>query len=137
MNISHISYYLPNNTVSLSQLCDANELTRSEAAVMKRMMGLEFVARDSTRTPYDNLCVVLSALLKECPVKRDCIRYIFITHTADYIAPFQYNLSLKIKKQFHFYQALCFGSVINKCATPFHFFYLANQLFSGFINSLK
>lgn len=114
---------------TLSDLCQQDELSKEEASIFEKLMGLKQVPRDADQTPYDNIRTVLSLFLEEQEIDRDKVRYIFISHTADYIVPFQFNLSQLFTEEFQFNQAICFGSVVNKCASPFHFFKISKTLF--------
>jgi 3-oxoacyl-[acyl-carrier-protein] synthase-3 len=129
MNIECIEYYLPNTLSSLSDLAQQSEFSWDEARVFEKLMGLKQVPRDIRKTPYDNIRLVLTSFLKKKKISSVKDRYIFISHTADYIVPFQLNLSQLITDEFQFTRAICFSSVVNKCATPFHFFKLAASLF--------
>lgn len=131
MNIEHISYYLPSKKLGLSELCQQNELDKEAVYIFEKIMGLAQVPRDSNQTVTDNIRLVLTLFLKETAINKNKVRYIFIAHTADYIAPFSLNLSQLIVQEFQFNNAICFGSVLNKCATPFHFFKIANVLFQS------
>ncbi len=129
MNIEYIAYYTPSKTTTLAHLCQKNELSCDEATVLEKLMGLKQVPRDPNKTPYDNIRALLTLFLNKEKIDTQKVRYVFISHTADYIIPFQFNLSQLVTNEFQFRNALCFSSVINKCASPFHFFKLANTLF--------
>src|SRR3990167_3538781 len=129
MNIEHISYFIPEQAQLISDLCQQNELSKEEAHVFSRIMGLKQVSRDSNQTSFDNIKSVLTLFLNRTLVNKNKVRYILISHTADYISPFSFNLSELITQVFQFNNAICFGSVLNKCATPFHFFKIANGFF--------
>lgn len=131
MNIEHISYYTPNKMTKISDLCQKNELSDEEASIFEKLMGLQQVPRDPNKTPHDHIRTVLTLFLHEKNIDTGKVRYVFMSHTADYIVPFQFNLSQLITKEFQFSNAICFSSVINKCASPFHFFKLANTLFQS------
>ncbi len=131
MNIEHISYFLPDKTNLVSELSQQGEFSRDEAHVFTKIMGLMEVPRDASQTSFDNIKSVFSLFFNEKSIDKNKVRYILMSHTADYIVPCSYHLSELIIQAFQFYQATCFGSVVNKCATPFHFFKIASVLFQA------
>src|SRR3990167_4068458 len=63
MNIEHISYFIPEQAQLISDLCQQNELSKEEAHVFSRIMGLKQVSRDSNQTSFDNIKSVLTLFL--------------------------------------------------------------------------
>src|SRR3990167_5454249 len=129
MQLSHVSYHLASQIKSISELSALGEITTSEASVYEKMMGLQCTPRESDATYYDQLTTVIKKLLDEYSLDPDSVKYLFFSHTADYVEPQGFNMLQKIATDFKFKNALSFGSTINKCASGFHFIQLANDLF--------
>lgn len=129
MYLSHIAYQLSPTQVNLTTLVTQGELTAVEAMVFERMMGLKMISRNASSTA----CLLASAVLKQFfnqpHANKKKIKYVLFAHTADYVAPFEFNILKDLAEAFELSEAICFSSTINKCASAFHLIELAKTLF--------
>ena len=76
MQLEHISYFIPQQRLALRDMADLSKMNDAEIRVMEKFMGLEFVPRNSNRTPYDNLLILLHQFLSECELKKQHVKYL-------------------------------------------------------------
>src|SRR3990167_5336465 len=129
MYISHITSQVSPNRTTLFDLVNSNEISTEEAKVFHRLMGLNYIARDSNLTVSSQVDQVIEKCLDEYPLKVNHVKYILFAHTADYVSPITDAILPRVRKKYEFIHAKLFASSLYKCATPFYFIKLANILF--------
>lgn len=130
MYLAHVTYYLPSSIFSLSDLAQAGEFSDFEGRVFERMMGLKWVSRAPDFSVYDLARIAMQKFLKESLIDTGKINYFLFAHTADYVAPIEFNILQKLRKEFKLINAFCFSSTVNKCASVFQLIKLAQSIIS-------
>jgi 3-oxoacyl-[acyl-carrier-protein] synthase-3 len=128
MQITHIDYRVANNKMQMSEFIGAGVLQKSEAVIMEKMMGLKIIPRDHAVTQYDRVDLLMKKLLSALTLDPLKVKYIFLSHTAEQIAPISIPHFSNRMRQLGFRHAIAFGSTLNKCATPFHYIEIASIL---------
>lgn len=129
MHLAYITYQLSPAASKLETLVDQGELSKDEAVVFERMMGLKMISRDNSLTPYSLAQLALENFFAKSYFDVRKIKYFMFAHTADYVAPFEFNFLNNMIDQFKLSEAIAFSSTINKCASAFHLIEMAKTLF--------
>ena len=137
MHISHITYALSKNKLSLQDIAALNQISHSEAIVYQKIMGLNTVPRDKQSTVYDQLSSVIKKFLYETKIDVNEVKYILFAHTSEYIAPFSRSVLQELVNLYLFNQAIAFGLTINKCASAFQLLNIASHFFEDLSVSEK
>lgn len=129
MNITHLSYVISDQSETISALSNQGEIPVTEGLILEKIMGLQCVPRDKEINHAEQLGNVIKKLLSECSIDPLSIKYLLLSHTADYVAPQKVDILSVIAKKYKFNHALCFGSTIYKCAGAFHWLTMADRFF--------
>ncbi|MCX7124684.1 MAG: hypothetical protein NTU49_02800 [Gammaproteobacteria bacterium] len=129
MNLAHITYQVSENLFSVNDLSKIGEIPVSEAKIFEKIMGLNYVPRDSKITGVIQLSNIVEKLLREYSLNTKKVKYLLCAHTSDYISPWGVNSLENIIGKFQFSEATFFGSTVHKCAGGFHLLQLSEKLF--------
>lgn len=131
MNIVQIEYQLADNSIAIEDLVGSGELSSTQAAVFKKMMGLQFIPIDSASTVFSLLKGTLERIFYNKNINKSNIKYFLFSHTGEFITPFALNYLKIIADQYGLANLKYFATSAYKCAGLFQLIALAKELFEG------